>query len=359
MMIDWATVTFSFPHSTPLNDGNVLSIDSDGTVQWCVEKRKTIRSSYESTIQLQSIHDSDQCSHIRFDGNPVKFLQGHNVFGSSDLFGLLVSCLEPVLSNLLSSEVEQLRLLPVHLFNASVSRLDLTNMYDLGNIDRVRFWLQSAEYSANLRHRGKGQFTKGTLYFGKHSKRWATKMYAKGDEISKHAPLFSGDLLPDVVTDLKEYANRSLRIEHVLRRPELEKLGLMRVSSCDESLLETVYSSYLSKFEFSQNMKASVEIQDLEKLPPRLRAFVVSWYEGHDVKSFCSRATWHRYRNEIMKHMNLDIALPSPVQLPEPSNVIPLFTVLEAKPMDIPDWAKGTRLFFEPPKLKFRHLKAV
>jgi len=35
----------------------------------------------------------------------------------------------------------------------------------------------------------------------------------------------------------------------------------------------------------------------------------------------------------------------------EVSNVVPLFKVLEAVPVGVPDWAEGTPLYFEPRRI--------
>ncbi|WP_317490894.1 phage/plasmid replication protein, II/X family, partial [Acinetobacter baumannii] len=41
--------------------------------------------SYSTKIQIQSVTDTQ----IYISGNPTKFLQGHNLFGSNDLVGLM------------------------------------------------------------------------------------------------------------------------------------------------------------------------------------------------------------------------------------------------------------------------------
>ena len=50
----------------------------------------------------------------------------------------------------------------------------------------------------------------------------------------------------------------------------------------------------------------------------------------------------------------MDISLAPPKQRPETSNVVPLVIVLEAKQMQVPEWAKGTPLYFEPPAYQNR-----
>jgi II/X family phage/plasmid replication protein len=130
---------------------------------------------------------------------------------------------------------------------------------------------------------------------------------------------------------------------------ELDKLGLASVQHWHESLLEDVYSSYLSRLEISDNMTVITDIKDLEKLPSRLRAAALAWSEGHDLRLLYPRATWYRYRRDIMVAIGLDISLPPPKTRPDMSNVVPLLRVIEAKPMGVPAWAIGTDLYFEPP----------
>ena len=88
-MIDWVSAVVPFPHASPINGGNVVSLDPDGVEQWRIEKRMQIEGSYSSSVQVRSEHHSHFCSHLRLDGNLVKFMQGHNVWGTSDLHGLV------------------------------------------------------------------------------------------------------------------------------------------------------------------------------------------------------------------------------------------------------------------------------
>lgn len=350
MMIDWVQVIIPYMHSTPINGGNVLSIKPNGELDWKVEKRLQVLGSHDSRIQIRSEHKDFTCSHIRLDGNPVKWFQGHNVWGSCDLLGLVFSCFSSILPQVLSAhEVRSLDYLWFTCLQGRLTRLDLTNMYDLGNSQRVLAWIRAASDSANLKSRGKGQFSGDTLYWGKNSRRWSLKMYSKGLELHAHKPKYSDPSHPQCLESVTNFADPALRVELVLRAMELAKLGISRVQDCNESFLDDVYTSYLSGLEFSQNMKAVAEIKDLEKLPLRLRSAVLLWSEGHDLREFYSRAQWYRHRKEIMKIIALDISLPCPAAISQASNVIPMFTVLEAKPLDVPKWAYGTPLYFEPP----------
>lgn len=384
MMIDWVSVLIPLGHSKLINGGNVVSIDPDGNTEWTVERRLSVEGSYGSSIQLRSEHRAGWCSHLRLDGNPVKWLQGHNVWGTDDLSGLITACLSRVLllvapelvtdfSLSVDATAQRCRgvepaewrdtasglhdlgnaLLP-YVVCSEITRIDITGMYDLGNSQRVLTWLRAASDSANMSHRGKGQFSGDTLYWGKKSRRWALKMYPKGAELKAHKPKKGVSDHPNYLEGVTNFADRALRVELTLRGMELKDKRLSGVQDWREGVLETVYSSYLEGLEFSQNMKVTETPLDYEKLPARLRACALAWSEGHDLRTMYPRATWYRYRNEIMSIIGLDISLPPPRQRPEKSNVIPLFTILEAKPMGVPDWAKGTDLYFEPPVYRNR-----
>ena len=346
LMVDWLSVLIAFPHNSPINGGNVFSIDANGVEEWRVDKKMQVEGSYSATVQLRSESRDFPCSHLRLDGNLVKFMQGHNVWGSSDIHGLITASLSRILSKL--NQSFDINLLSLYVLNGKISRLDITAMYDLENHRQVLAWIRAASDSASMQYRGRGQFSGNTLYWGKHSRRWSLKMYPKGEELKAHRPKQGISDHPQHLKSVTDFADRALRVELVLRGMELERIGLSQVQSWNDSKLEKVYSSYLSGLEFSENMKAISGISDLEKLPPRLRACALAWSDGHDLRLLYPRASWYRYKKQIFECIGLDISLPPPKDC-KTTNVIPLFSVLEAKPMCIPSWAYGTHLYFEPP----------
>ena len=384
MMIDWVSGYFPIRHEKPISDGMIVSITSDGKldyythddvsvvmldpdcIEWRTEKRLAVRGSHESNIVIRSDHSKGRCSGIRLDGNPVKFLQGHNVWGSCDLEGLIATVLARVIPQVAPELNIKPELYRIYASLGHLTRIDLNEMLTLGNSTRVQAWLRAAQDSSILKHRGRGQFSGDTLYWGKSkesssgkmSRRWFLKAYSKGLELRAHRPKNPQPDNPNLLKSVTDFADGLLRIELQLRGLELEKLGLSTVSDWQDDTFQTVYTSYLSRLEFSENMIVANASPDFEKLPPRLRGPVQLWYAGHDLKTFYPQRTWYRYRSEILKAISLDIALPPPSKNEEATNVVRLVTVLEAKPVSIPDWAHGTPLYFEPPA-RIRHLKIV
>lgn len=85
-MIDWVSCILPCKHdSSALMDGFVMAFDAKGEQQWTVNKKLSVEGSYSSKIQIKS-HTDNQ---IYISGNPAKFLQGHNLFGTDDLSHLM------------------------------------------------------------------------------------------------------------------------------------------------------------------------------------------------------------------------------------------------------------------------------
>lgn len=79
-MIDWVTAIIPCFHDGEIYGGSIASVDVDGVIEWRVDKKKQVRGSYESNLNIKSISNTE----ILLDGNPAKWLQGHNMFGTGE-----------------------------------------------------------------------------------------------------------------------------------------------------------------------------------------------------------------------------------------------------------------------------------
>ena len=84
-MIDWITAIIPCNHSQKVYGGNVASITPNGEIEWRVEKKQQVPGTYEANLSVKSI----DLSNLYLDVNPAKWLQGHNLFGSDNLMGLV------------------------------------------------------------------------------------------------------------------------------------------------------------------------------------------------------------------------------------------------------------------------------
>ncbi len=345
-MIDWLTMLVPFRHAEPLNAGHVISIEPTGEIEWQTSKRLQVEGSHDSRLSIRTAtHTAERCSHLEIKGNPVKFFQGHNLWGTDDV---------PALAVATCYAVADLLKLPVHLDDAAswvagdirLTCVDATESFHLNSRAEVLAFLRSAEQTAHLAHRGRGQLVKGsTLYFGKNSRRWSLKLYAKGPEIERKGHR------QEIILALpfaKAWADRTLRAELRLQSMELRRTGLDHVRdwlACDG--LPSVVTAKLLRDVFegmTMTTTAHLSPEVLESLRPALRAAVAAWEAGHDLRSMFPSATFYRHRAELLPH-GIDIATLMPKEV---SNVVPLYRVLEAKPAQVPDWAIGTPLYFEP-----------
>jgi II/X family phage/plasmid replication protein len=349
-VIDWVSLVMPFRHQEAITGGHVLSIKPTGEVDWQCSKRATVEGSFSTGLQLRTCtHTADPCTHLELSGNPVKFFQGHNLWGTDDAAALAVATIRAVAA---------LLRLPVHPDDEAAwlagryqfTRIDVTQSFHLDNLAQVIAWLRSAEQTAHLSHRGRGQLVKGsTLYFGKQSRRWSLKLYAKGQEIrAKGHGQESILALPAAVA----WAERTLRAELTLRSMELKRQGLSMGSDwMHHDGVPSEVTAQLLRDRFggmTMTTTTRLDAETRDSLRPALRAALAAWEAGNDLREIYPRPTFYRHRAALLPH-GIDIATRLPSEAV--SNVVPLFKCLEAVPVGVPDWADGTPLYFEPARV--------
>lgn len=334
-MIDWISATVPFDWDVPVNGGAVAHYRPDGTLEWEATKTLHLSGSYDARIAVRTV----ELGKMEFAGNPAKFLQGHNLFGSDDLKGLLIDALVDV------CEALELAPTPANLLawrrgDIVLSRVDVTGMYELPTFSDVGAWLLAAGKTASVKWRGRGHYQDGTLYFGKvakgkRSSPWQMKLYHKGQEVLVHK--LPSDLPGREL--LENWASNKLRIEVTLRTQELKRLGLQTVKMWTADVATRTFEAYLSKLDIGEEQMVDVEIE--EQLRPSLRAAFIAWKSGADMRSVLPRRTFYKYRKEIMEMTGADIGT-----LVNKGNVVALRRYLEAKPVAVPEWAG--ELFHQP-----------
>lgn len=360
MMIDWLTFTAPFEHDTgpfgPFFGGEVFATLPDSThpsgevPDWVVRKRIRLVSSWSTEMQVRSVEvDGRRC--VQVSGNPAKLLQGHNVFGSDNLPGLVRSVLAKVCAargvKPSAADCEDWAAGRIRL-----QRVDVTRSVDLGSLARVRSAIRALETCGRLRHRGRGHAFDGlSITFGQGSRRWSMTFYAKGPELTLKA-----HGLPAVLAEhpeLPAFADGLLRQELRLQSLELTKLGLESMAAWDAATPSRLHAAKLDAVEICEGNL--METLDLERLPPRLRAPYLAWKAGHDVRALYSRTRFYVYRRELLNR-GVDIA----VKQPEAPKAAPgvalesLSAIIKGPEAPVPAWAKGTELYFEPPAKRGR-----
>lgn len=347
-MIDAASVIL--PWSGPrLPADRVAKVSPSGELLWMVESAVIPEGSWGAKLTLRT----PETGKLYVSGNPVKFLQGHNLFGCDDLRSLVVAAtlraLEIVQADCRGrAGFESLDLMPSADDLAAwwsgdwrIRKIDLTFMFDVGSTSDVRAWLRAASEASRMKYK-RGMFDQGTLYFGRankgeRAKDESWKLYCKRDELDAH-------VLPELPnrSELIQFAEGKLRAELTLRTRALDRLGLLFGRCWSDVMVADCFMSRWENLEMSD--AATVPVDAVQALPRAARAAFLAWQAGVDPRQlYPSHATLYRHRRTILDRVGADILVPAPR-----SNVVPLRRVLSLKPVSVPTWARGTSLYFDP-----------
>lgn len=329
-MIDWVTARLPCSNSGQICDGQVVKLNADGSeIEWTTQTRLSVTGSHEATISIRSLTENT----IEISGNPAKFLQGHNLFGSNDLRLLMYVFFETLHSMYdigLNPTLDDWQRIKEGRY--TVTRVDINETWLLKNRAEVLAWIRSAGEKVHMPHRGKGVFSGDTLYWGKGSKYFTLKCYSKGDEINGKKSNFPDALR---IPEMLEFAECALRLELTLRSNFLRTSHLNMPCNWTLDNPKMLLTSYVRSLEMSSQFMLSDEV--LDTLPRKLRTYYRDWLHGYDLRQELSKPTFYRIRKQL-KEYDIDIALVRDVEKPL-NNVVPLIKILEAEPVGIPDWA--------------------
>ncbi len=334
-MIDW--LTLRAPLAVPLDVGLVMSVNADGTIEWCSPKALSVEGSHSSSVRLRRFPYDDT---LEISGNPAKFFQGHNLFGSDDLPSLCRSFTRAVCSRLGYAPTEAEHAW-IDSDLAKLTRVDVTQSWDFGTLPRSLSVIRALD-GLVFSHRGRGSMTReGTVYWRQKSRFLASKAYAKGHEIQA-----KGHTLPAALEfrdELLAYAAGHVRFEHTLRAMFLKRRGLDVVQNWTTLGVtpEGLHAELMSQLTLTD---AAAPDELVDQLPARLRLIYRAWQSGDDLRRTLPIRSFYRYRKQLLEH-GIDIASARQV---EASNVIPLRIVLTGIPSGVPAWAKGTSIYFDP-----------
>lgn len=343
VMVDWLSVELPDPFGCLITGGEVLKVKHTGELEWATRTRREFEGSWSSKMQVRNLMADKRVapgvapvrSGLELSGNPAKFLQGHNLFGTADVTGLTAAVVDKVYRSLFEGGPP----ICIDAEEGELTRIDLTGSWLLDRADDVLPFLKALEERVWCPFRGRGVSPAdgpGTLYYGyakkgKRAKDWQLKLYSKGRDIVAHPLPAPALAVPGLLHDV----SRTVRVELTLRSAELKRLGLKRVGDWTPETVERIWSEYVNRLDFSE-ATMNLDTVDLAELglKPRHQDVIAAWKAGNDLRAGRSRATFHRLRKEIREKTGFDIACHVPK-----SNVVPLRRVVEAKPALRPHWA--------------------
>lgn len=337
-MIDWVTAVIPFKHPV-IAAGGYFNFDENGEHISTIVKPAKILGSFDSSIRAktQALTDCHQFgSEIYIDGNPSKFLQGHNIIGSDDICSLVLGVLE-VIAETNGFIIDEFTKKNVLAGNFELKRLDINYAFELPSQSDVVAWIKAASVSSRTRH-GLPELKKTSVYWGKNSRRWTIKAYSKLAEILSGK---KGHRLPNefLNSPLVPYIENKVRIELCLRSEELKKIAehkfftsTPKAKLFKPDFVKQIFSEYHEKIEMNRNITVNNEAS--LKLSQTVRGSYFNWLHGLEVRDCLSKATFYRHRKEIIDVLGVDISLPRSYS--ENTNVIPLVRELVALPAEVP-----------------------
>lgn len=310
MQVDWLSAIVETPPQLwpGYESGRTLKLSPAGEV---IENRLTAHQVEDEESSSRNFRVwTPSPGSLYLSGNPVKLLQGHNLFGSMDLLGLYLESghwvrqhagLFPGPETWESCEFTSPR----------YSRIDITRSYrfatDAEALDYVRF----VAGSAKSRHGAAKLYESGTAYLGQNSRRWSMKIYAKRQELihgmKGAARRIKASIIPD---ELLDWALGIVRFELTLRGPEIAK-HCPPGDIHEPAVLRALHQHYFDAIQFNENAAMSTRPDLIEETLPRyLQGTVAIWRTGRDLRSLLPHNTFYRHRREILGQCGIDIAVP-------------------------------------------------
>lgn len=328
-MIDWITCRIPCDLPRPVHGGQTVVLDQAGQIERVTPHRLKIEGSFATSLAVRAPSTSE----LEISGNLLKWMQGHNLYGTDDAAALLWEALQRIEPHL-GATLDEIGLgTPDALSGAILTRVDCTFMLQLPTPLDVLSWIRSAHATGHATHRGRGVMKGGTLYFGhggKSLQHWQIAIYSKGQELTDHP-------IPDFMmqdAEVLNWVNRCLRVEVRLFRKTLEKRGLRALTGWSPDSSGKVWQDMVARIDFNEGAAVSDLV---EKLPHKLRPVYEAWTRGADVRKLCTRASFYRYRRELADLIHVDIAVPKPAE--PTAEIVPIKRVLAAVPVCRPTWA--------------------
>jgi II/X family phage/plasmid replication protein len=337
-MVDWVTARVPCTLPSYINGGTVLSIAPDGAIEWQTDKRRQLEGSHSAMLAVRG-----GGTELEISGNPVKWLQGHNLFGPSHPIPLIYHTMRRVVDILGVVPSAGDRRAWVY-GEYDLLRVDVTRMYDLGEDAEVTRFLTGAAKVAKGRYQRTSAYNADTVYLGQKSKRVTVKFYNKLQELLTRGHGLPTTMTPALCQALLDFARGKLRYEVTLRTRELRDRELRRAASWNAGTADVILDDRLARVELNDVVRLPEGVVD--QLPPKLLPIYHAWRAGTDFRALYSRPTFYRRRRELLAY-GIDIAEVRPHEVVAKTEYLmgrSLRSFLVGPGVSPPEWAIGTDL---------------
>lgn len=322
--VDYLTIRQDYPAGglPVLNDGRVIRVGADGTVEYVVDRRAGLEGSFDSRVEIRCDGYS-----VEFSGNISRYNRRDNLFGYD--FAETIRRIN-ALTNLYSlppftcGKFFRFADAGWTWTGARVSRIDITCNYAAGSLEALQVLIRSLAGQHVGRLKGRLTPDGATVEYGRGSTYVYGKCYAKHVEFERHLTRKSGSHVDEEVIDFCR-AYGVLREEFTLKSRFLTQNCICYLGAITHDELVSVY---LARSQFRR--LSEVKYENFDDLPRHLRATYVSWQNGFP--QGISRATFYRHRRSLLQY-GIDISVPSNV------HILPIrIRTVEVAALEAPDW---------------------
>lgn len=247
-------------------------------------------ASYSTSVSIRNIE-----SMVEIEGNPSKYLQGHNLCGPDDLYSTLKKMVRKI-----DKAGYKCWLNHWHKY-CQLHEVHVTQMVDLGSRQNKADFMNQLCQLSRTRHRSGEIFAGESVYFGSNkSKQYYWRIYDKEKEVVKR----------DERSILKRADIASaVRAELILKRAELVRLGLDDPRKWTETVLREVFLKYLDRIKIADGNVSAAPVPPLNMTPKDLGIWT-RWQARQDLSAGVCRATVMNWRARFKKLYGIDLARP-------------------------------------------------
>lgn len=297
-MVDWLRIwTPRIAHwDLPMDE--VVKRFADGTEVTLAHCGKQVPS-FDTSVRIRPVD-----AHIEVSGNPSKFLQGHNLFGSDDIPKTTVKFLRTI------EEKMEMRLFPAHILpNATLHEIHLAQMVDMESPKNKTEFLRQLGHLAKTRHKAQSYFDGETVYFGKgmgkgsgESRLYFWRFYDKYLEAKKRKT-------SKAVLDNWDVTNH-LRAEVVIKSMYLRQYDLHHVNKWKPETVPFLYKEMLNKIKLSTGNIMETITAPVGMDPRHKRSIWYPWVAGETLQASMTRPTFYRWKSLFLERYGIDISRP-------------------------------------------------
>lgn len=327
-MIDWLKANLPLSEPLGLEHARLIRLGPGGEVEWEARSWSSVEGSGDASVRLR-----ESPGLLEFSGNPAKFLRGHNLAGSSDLVPVAVAAVLRALDRL-GARPEHADLLRWREGRFDLKLVHVNAYLDLGTDERALEYLRWLEGASVSRRWARGMLRGSTVSWTSRALR--LKVYHKLQEVLDRRLLHH--LREKCASRVVGWLTGKLRFEIELRSRELKRLGLQKGELWNGLDLRRLVLHYAEAVELPKAPPVSASSL---QVPRHLRATVLLWREGVDLRTALPRRTFYRHRRELLEY-GIDITRPpTPEERLEPVKTPPFPSLAEVLSFDVPDWLEG------------------